>query len=237
MPKYQVNLSDQIQNWKLDNIFYENTPKSFLKEEEEDFKYLDINIKSLLAFYPPANSSKQTKSELLQVKSFMKQEHNDEFIANLSKMDKYPSGFVMDFYEEISNEKIDADVREVILGRDAERLAMKLKMYYDRARPFQIAEHYKLEFEHNKSVQSGTGSSPSYPSGHTLAAYFAAHVLSYLNPEFKDALLQRAELVALSRIKEGVHFPSDNQFSFYLSEKVLLPAFIKYYELSKTNLE
>ena len=165
----------------------------------------------------------------------MKQEHNDEFIANLSKMDKYPSGFVMDFYEEISNEKIDADVREVILGRDVERLAMKLKMYYDRARPFKSQNTISL----NLSIISQCSQEQAVLHPilvDTLAAYFAAHVLSYLNPEFKDALLQRAELVALSRIKEGVHFPSDNKFSAHLSEKVLLPAFIKYYELSKTNL-
>ena len=41
----------------------------------------------------------------------------------------------------------------------------------------------------------------------------------------------------LSRIKEGVHFPSDNKFSVYLSEKVLLLAFIKILRVVKTNLE
>ena len=60
-------------------------------------------------------------------------------------MDKYPSGFVMDFYEEISNEKIDADVREeVILGRDAERLAMNLKCIMIEQGVSKSQNYYKL---------------------------------------------------------------------------------------------
>jgi hypothetical protein len=53
------------------------------------------------------------------------------------------------------------------------------------------------------------GGSPSFPSGHTSAAYAAAIVLSYLMPEKKTELLGLAQQVAFSRVYGGVHYPSD----------------------------
>ena len=42
-------------------------------------------------------------------------------------------------------------------------------------------------------------------------------------------------MVADSRIAEGVHFKSDNMFSFYLVDRVLMPAFLKAYEKARNN--
>lgn len=230
MEQKEIDLSDQIQNWKLDNIIYLDTPKSFIDEADEDFEYLDIDfssplVKDLLTLAPFKNSSEQTKQELLFIKNFQNQSYNEVFLSHLKEMDETPAQFIIDYYEEISNKKVSESLKEIIFSRDVERLAMKLKLHFGRARPYQVAEHHGIEISYNKSIQSGTGASPSYPSGHTLIAYFVAQALSYLDPVFETQLLHRARLVALSRIKEGVHFQSDNLFSEYIAEHILMPEF------------
>ena len=106
---------------------------------------------------------------------------------------------------------------------------MKLKLHYNRPRPHELALHYKKYLKYNKKIasKSGTAASPSYPSGHTMAAYFTAHIGAYVRPDLKEQLIKRADFVAYSRLYEGLHFRSDNDFSIYLVENVLMPAFLK----------
>ncbi len=51
--------------------------------------------------------------------------------------------------------------------------------------------------------------SGSYPSGHATQTFLWAGLLAEIFPEHRDALRQRAELVAWSRVVAGVHYPSD----------------------------
>ena len=49
----------------------------------------------------------------------------------------------------------------------------------------------------------------SYPSGHSMAAFTLAVVLGAVFPDKEQALLDRAALIAQSRVDAGVHYPSD----------------------------
>jgi|GEM_PF-1833809 len=49
----------------------------------------------------------------------------------------------------------------------------------------------------------------SYPSGHSMASYTLALVLAEVFPDKKQALLDRAQAIAQSRVDAGVHHPSD----------------------------
>lgn len=51
--------------------------------------------------------------------------------------------------------------------------------------------------------------SGSYPSGHATQTFLWAGLLAEIFPEHREALRQRAELVAWSRVVGGVHYPSD----------------------------
>lgn len=53
------------------------------------------------------------------------------------------------------------------------------------------------------------GGSPSYPSGHTSAAFAAAIVLGYLMPERSKEFMDIATQASFARIYGGVHYPSD----------------------------
>ena len=81
-------------------------------------------------------------------------------------------------------------------------LAMKLKMHYARPRPYQIAKYYGIELNYNKNT-ARDADAPSYPSGHILAAYFAARVIGYIDPMYANELEEKAKMVADSRIAEG----------------------------------
>ena len=233
--KLEIDFTNEIKSMSLDKITYVETPEVFLKTAKSDFKHLDIDIQKLLSFPPPSNSSEETKKELIDIKIFMDMDHPQDFKTNLKKMDEDPAQFVIDYYEEITKSKAAEDVLKFITDGDVEVLAMKLKMYYNRPRPYQIAEHYGIEFDYNKSIQNGAADHPSYPSGHTLSAYFTAKVLGHINPQVKKQLVKRAMMVADSRIMEGVHFKSDNDFSIYLVDNVLMPAFLKKYDQGRNN--
>jgi len=224
---FDIDFSEQIKSNELDLLTYRG-PNSYPGEENQKFKYLNLDTKSLLNFPPPSNSSEQTNSELLQIKKITESEHPESFTSKLKEMDDDPSGFVYKYYEKLSEKKLPRVFIELIDGGDLEILAMKLKVHYGRPRPYELALHHDVYFKYNKKIQKqGTAGTPSYPSGHTLAAYFAAYVASYVRPEFKNKLMKRAEMVAHSRIYEGLHFPSDNQFSIYIVENFLMPAFLK----------
>ena len=228
--KFEVDFTNEIKAQKLDGLKYEGTPEKFLKTSRSDFKYMDIDIEPLLNTPPPANSSERTKQELLKVKSFMEKDHPEEFKSQLKKMDEDPAKFIIDSYKELSGKNVSKEALKFIKGGDVEVLVMKLKMHYARPRPYQIAEHYGIKLNYNKKIQHGDADAPSYPSGHTLAAYFAARVIGYIDPMYANELKEKAKMVADSRIAEGVHFESDNNFSFALVDKVMMEAFVKAYE-------
>ena len=95
------------------------------------------------------------------------------------------------------------------LNEIAEQLAvpiMKLKWYYNRARPYQYAEKMGVKFPKFKTK---TGNTPAYPSGHTIQAYFLASYLGEQSPQHRGILMDLAKDISFSRIQCGVHFPTD----------------------------
>ena len=201
--KFEVDFTSQIKAQKLDDLKYTGTPEKFLKTSRSGFKYMDIDIEPLLDTPPPANSSERTKQELLEVKSFMEKDHPEEFKSELKKMDEDPAKFIIDSYEELSGKNVSKEALKFIKGGDVEVLVMKLKMHYARPRPYQIAEHYGIKLNYNKKIQHGDADAPSYPSGHTLAAYFAARVIGYIDPMYANELEEKAKMVADSRVEKG----------------------------------
>ena len=137
--------------------------------------------------------------------------------------------FFVFLYEKISGKSLPKKALQIINSGDIETFVMKLKLHYNRPRPHELALHYKKYLKYNKKIasKSGTAASPSYPSGHTMAAYFAAHIAAHIRPDLKERLIKIADFVAYSRLYEGLHFRSDNDFSIYLVENVLMPAFLK----------
>lgn len=74
------------------------------------------------------------------------------------------------------------------------------KRYWLRPRPFTA----EVDF-----IQRSAAGGYSFPSNHSMNMFCAAVFLSMLFPRFRIAFFAFAFLVALSRIYNGVHYPSD----------------------------
>jgi len=88
------------------------------------------------------------------------------------------------------------------LIKDINYYSISLKMKYQRPRPHQISD--KIE-----STKTTTDDTPSFPSGHSMAAHGLERALSKKYPDKKKELKQMADRISLSRIQMGSHYPSD----------------------------
>ena len=94
-------------------------------------------------------------------------------------------------------------------------LILFLKNIINRIRPKQI--NPKL----NILDAEGTADTPAYPAGHALSAYYVAKKLKIKYPEKAGILDKIARECDISRIKAGLHYPSDGQFSKFIVDNFL----------------
>jgi hypothetical protein len=80
------------------------------------------------------------------------------------------------------------------------------KYSINRARPYQLNSKYC-------PLKSKTGDTPAYPAGHAFQAYYLAKILSKENPDMKEKYEEIAENCDKVRVKAGIHYPSDGEFS------------------------
>ena len=88
------------------------------------------------------------------------------------------------------------------LIEDINYYAMTLKMKYQRPRPYEISNRIK-------STKTKTDDTPSFPSGHSMAAHGLERALGKKYPDKKKELKEMADRISLSRIQMGSHYPSD----------------------------
>lgn len=100
---------------------------------------------------------------------------------------------------------------------DTVPLIMKLKFHFQRPRPYQLAQYYKLKLF---PFYSRSDSSPSYPSGHALQARVICHVLGNHFPEKFAYFDSLAQDVQNSRIYMGVHYPSDSEYALLVADEI-----------------
>ena len=88
------------------------------------------------------------------------------------------------------------------LIEDINYYAMTLKMKYQRPRPYEISNRIK-------STKTKTDDTPSFPSGHSMAAHGLERALGKKYPDKKKELKEMADRISLSRIQMGSRYPSD----------------------------
>jgi len=154
---------------------------------------------------PPSHGSEEERRDLIGV---IRQYKNRKVPEELQKnCDEDMSSIFADYimsngmnYNKPFFDKVHNGLRQIV---------RKMKKYYDRPRPKEVASHYGIDFPGD---DLDTAQSPSYPSGHTIQAYVQAILLSDMFPGHTDQLMRIAEMISQSRIDRGVHFPSDVDF-------------------------
>jgi len=115
-------------------------------------------------------------------------------------------------FKEVVNEPLDY-INYLI--EEPKFLIIFLKNIINRIRPKQINPRLKL------LDAEGTADTPAYPAGHALQAYYVAKKLKFKYPEKGEILDKIARECDITRIKAGLHYPSDGQFSKYIVDNFL----------------
>ena len=160
----------------------------------------------------PANSSEETVSELVLINKLMSKA-NKELTKEARGIDTHLDKWLISKYEALGltfNKKLWDKMVEYV-----EPIIIKLKFFYNRPRPYQLGYYYDIDIYPFPSFSAFT---PAYPSGHTLQAKLINDIHIFYFPPFKEDLEILTKVVAKSRLVMGVHYPSDNQFSYELGE-------------------
>lgn len=203
-----MNLNLIFKNKKIRELTYDSVVTEKPMSDLVNFDYKKI-LKP-----PPANTSQIVQKELDIVSRktssrtsddydliFRIDEDIDPFYVRLLKSYqlKYPKRYIDLFY----------DIVEPIL--------LNTKSYWNRPRPVQLAKLYNIEIE---QIVTDTIHTAAYPSGHTVYSRLVRNILVDLYPSLSKNFDMIVEQTAEARIKQGVHYPSDNQASFIFSDYV-----------------
>lgn len=121
--------------------------------------------------------------------------------------DGVPKAFSEAFGVEITKDGTP-EIYKLVLGmrEDAGDLATRdAKDHYNRTRPFS----YFNEDTCNPEQQAELSTNGSYPSGHTSIGWATALVLTEINPDRQNEILERGYQMGESRVICGYHFQSD----------------------------
>lgn len=206
-----------MQELNLDALVYGNICREdidFLNEQT----YLDVLFSELTTYSFPKNSSNTCKEELNDVVEFTNELLSDE--QSLPRFQRYDSdlnGTLIAFLMKYRVKKEDAVNLVNAINRDCLPLLMKLKYYFQRVRPYQLAYYYKLKLLPFVSYSSN---SPAYPSGHALQSQLFAKVVGDKYPSLYKIVHAFAKDIQMSRMFMGLHYQSDIDYSLVIAEKI-----------------
>ena len=127
----------------------------------------------------PKNDSEATKQELNEVVSALK----DLDTINPTLLRRYISydRALIPYIDNILKaEGVDEMQLMRSIQRDIAPLIIKLKFKFQRPRPYQLANYYKLSLFPMKSTSALT---PAYPSGHTIQAIVILTIVGNKHPK------------------------------------------------------
>jgi hypothetical protein len=202
----------------LDSITWGNPFQKHLPYLEENKSFLEKHIPQLIKFTFPKNSSKGTREELNQLVDYVDTLKTDG--EAIKRYRAYDTSLEKVFAQVIMEQDLGDKGIELIdqLLDDTKPLIIKLKFYFQRPRPYQLAEHYKVKLF---PFSSKSDDSPSYPSGHALQAKLICYVLGNHFPQKYDYFENLCKDIEYSRQYLGIHYPSDIDYSLYIADTII----------------
>jgi hypothetical protein len=175
----------------------------------------------------PLNNSELVKDELNEIVDYINSISDEENKSFLNRYKSYDRSLSQTISTTFKQKGVDVENLCQDIIEDTKNLIFKLKYFYQRPRPFQLAQYYKLKLFPYNSFSSST---PSYPSGHTLQAYVILNVIADKHPNLYQFCREMIDDIAYSRLYLGLHFQSDNDFAIQVAKEILKhPYFTKKY--------
>lgn len=175
--------------------------------EFEDGPWSHLNLDEII-LPPPANDSAMTQHEL---KALSQLPEDAEFVR---KYDDIHEAFE-NYYNEIGADFPSEIVEKAI--KETAPVILKLKYYYDRPRPYQLAREYDIDLGVVLELQSMR--TPSYPSGHSTQGYYIAYLLK--DNGGPSGILKVAQNISRSRNIARAHYASDSAAGRELASTLL----------------
>ena len=157
-------------------------------------KLKDFDYDKFKKMKPPKDNSLETFKEiqsinkLRQDKDFVKD--NDDVYAN---------------FVNIVGKEDGKQIEELI--NDSRIIITKLKNYFNRPRPKELAKNFGIKLE---GIELDSMKTPSYPSGHSTQGYLVAEVLKDKYPNKSKQLDKKAKDISDSRNIARAHYKSDS---------------------------
>ena len=201
----------------LNQVTYGNPTKEYKVFLEEDSLVDDLFLKFKDDYFP-LNDSELVKDELNDIVDYINSISDEENKAFLTRYNAYDRSLSQVITTTFKQKGIDIENLCEDIISDIRNLIYKLKYFYQRPRPNQLAQYYKLKlFPYN----SFSASTPSYPSGHTLEAYVILNVIADKHPNQYQFCREMIEDVEFSRLYLGLHYPTDNDFAKEVAKEIL----------------
>jgi hypothetical protein len=153
----------------------------------------NFNIESFKKEKPPKDTSLKTMSEISSIKKIP---DNKKFVKVNDDVSKR-------FNEVVKDKDIDLLIKESVPH------ISKLKNYFNRPRPKDLAKAFGIKL---KDVELKSMKTPSYPSGHSTQAYLISDYLKNKHPEKSKELDKVAKDICYSRNVAKAHYKSDSNF-------------------------
>jgi hypothetical protein len=212
----------------LDQVTYGN-PTIEQKKYLEEISIVDDLFPKLKENNFPLTSSELVKDELNEIVDYLNDISSEGNESYLARYKSYDRSLLQNIVTTFQEKEIDVEELCKNIIDDVQPLIAKLKYHFQRPRPSQVAQYYKLKLFPYSSFSSNT---PSYPSGHTLQAYVILNVIGDKYPNEYQFCKEMINDIAYSRIYLGLHFATDNDFAKFVGQEILKnPNFTKKYEI------
>jgi hypothetical protein len=202
---------------ELNNVTYGN-PTIEQKQSIDAPCLVDDLFVKLKENVCPLNDSEMVKDELNEIVDCLKSMDSEDNAIYLKRYKAYDRNLLQVINTTFKQKSIDVESLSKEILDDIKNLIYKLKYYYNRPRPNQLANYYKLKLFPYKSYSADT---PSFPSGHTVEAYVILNVIANKYPSHYAFCKEIIEDIAYSRIYMGLHYPSDNDFAKTVGKEIL----------------
>lgn len=202
----------------LDSITWGNPLQKHLQHLEPNKSFLEKHIPELTKFLPPKNSSKATREELNLIVDYLQDVNKDH--NALARYLSYDTSSVVKPYAKLIVEKELTEAAEIVdnIIDDTIPLIYKLKFYFQRPRPYQLAHPYKLKCF---PYQTKSGDSPSYPSLSVVYSKLISYVMGNHFPQHYDLLDKIATDIEYSRQYLGLNYTSDIDYSTHIVDTII----------------
>lgn len=205
--KLLFDIDYKLTNLDIDSIVYSDSVIEYPIS-----KVINFDWKKILD--PPfKNSSNKTYKEVIYVQDQSLSHRSFQDRENILNIDHDPNSGIKALLKQ-RNLQFPSAYFEMFYNI-TKPVMLNIKYLYNRPRPQTIAKIYGITID---ILETETHFTPSYPSGHTFYTSLAYEISHSLYPSLKHELKTEVNNTANARIRQGVHYKSDNNASIILAK-------------------